>query len=452
MGNYKEENNKFYRQASDGSWFEVQLNSDGNFTWTQPDGQKVKDTTIIVPHGMQKGKNPLGGTSYRVPTGANGSFGTYYNFMDAVNVYNKAYNRGAFADLSENILNDAMAGGTTLLRNGAIKGVTKGLYDNVRQIAATITQQGAKETAKKAGNILVKKVVPTVVGGVVGGTVVDTGSKALTGKTWGENVSNGLTQHYGLKVPILVGDMTNPGYTLGGKYGNFVGTNFANRGRYTLEYLTPADYKGHTKELFKLITKPFYTKPPTFHGGRKSQWYSDYAKIYGSRAAENRFQNGAIWAGIPEEEIPRTMYVRNFDGSYRLNPIGLKIKTDGTLKFPLPEGTKVGKSEKFPDMFTIGQVGGEHSNYTLKGINPNTGLKIIEFEDVQKLNPQWQFTDWIKNKFKKDSNMWNLLHKIGGLNASKIVGYKPFTIRQYYGSDGNKLYPYLDDPESLIIE
>ena len=48
------------------------------------------------------------------------------------------------------------------------------------------------------------------------------------------------------------------------------------------------------------------------------------------------------------------MYVRNFDGSYRLNPIGLKIKTDGTLKFPLPEGTKVGKSEKFPDMFTIG--------------------------------------------------------------------------------------------------
>ena len=52
--------------------------------------------------------------------------------MDAVNVYNKAYNRGAFADLSENILNDAMAGGTTLLRNGAIKGVTKGLYDNVR--------------------------------------------------------------------------------------------------------------------------------------------------------------------------------------------------------------------------------------------------------------------------------------------------------------------------------
>lgn len=52
--------------------------------------------------------------------------------MDAVNAYNKAYDRGAFADPSENILNDAMAGGTTLLRNGAIKSVTKGLYDNVR--------------------------------------------------------------------------------------------------------------------------------------------------------------------------------------------------------------------------------------------------------------------------------------------------------------------------------
>lgn len=67
--------------------------------------------------------------------------------------------------------------------------------------------------------------MPTVVGGVIGGTIVDTGSKALTGKTWGENVSNGLTQHYGINVPTLVGDMTNPGYTLGG-YGTNTATNY----------------------------------------------------------------------------------------------------------------------------------------------------------------------------------------------------------------------------------
>ena len=203
--------------------------------------------------------------------------------------------------------------------------------------------------------------------------------------------------------------MTNPGYYAGFKYGDFLGTNFANRERYVLNYLTPAGYDGHGKELFKVFTTPFYEKPPKFHNGKKPEWYDKYSRIYGKQAAENRFQNGAIWANIPEEEIPRTMYIRNSDGTYRLTKEGLNLREDGTLKFPLPEE----KDEIFPDLFTIGQVGGEHSNYKFIDKYRGTPYNLMEFTDAQILNPQWQFTDKIKNKFGKDSKIykWHIIQE-----------------------------------------
>ena len=94
-------------------------------------------------------------------------------------------------------------------------------------------------------------------------------------------MSDFLSHRWGFDVPTIVGDMTNPGYYAGFKYGDFLGTNFANRERYVLNYLTPAGYDGHGKELFKVFTTLFYKKPPKFHNGKKPEWYDKYSRIYG---------------------------------------------------------------------------------------------------------------------------------------------------------------------------
>ena len=351
------------------------------------------------------------------------------------------------SDPSENLLNDLMVIGPKTLTT-----VGKGVYDLSKSLLQSIAEQGIKETgirsAYQAGKGLLKA-TPRIVGSIGGGYAVDKTSEALTDKTWGNNVSDFLSHRWGFDVPTIVGDMTNPGYYAGFKYGDFLGTNFANRERYVLNYLTPAGYDGHGKELFKVFTAPFYKTPPKFHNGKKPEWYDKFSRIYGKQAAENRFQNGAIWANIPEEEIPRTMYIRNSDGTYRLTREGLNLREDGTLRFPLPN-----EEETFPDLFSIGQVGGEHSQYTLIDKYRGTPFNLMEFKDIQKLNPQWQFTDKIKNKFGQNSKIYEWLYNIGGKDLGKLMfNYKPFTIRQHYFAPQSGISaPYLPsytDPDRL---
>ena len=351
------------------------------------------------------------------------------------------------SDPSENFVNDLMVFGPKTLTT-----VRKGVYDLSKSVLQSIAEQGIKETGKRFAYQTSKgllKSTPGIIGSIGGGYAVDKTSEALTDKTLGENVSDFLSHRWGFDVPTIVGDMTNPGYYAGFKYGDFLGTNFANRERYVLNYLTPAGYDGHGKELFKVFTTLFYKKPPKFHNGKKPEWYDKYSRIYGKQAAENRFQNGAIWANIPEEEIPRTMYIRNSDGTYRLTKEGLNLREDGMLKFPLPN-----ESETFPDLFSIGQVGGEHSQYTLIDKYRGTPFNLIEFTDTQKLNPQWQFTDKKKNKFGENSKIYEWLYNIGGKDLGKLMfNYKPFTIRQHYFAPQSGISaPYLPsytDPDRL---
>lgn len=119
-------------------------------------------------------------------------------------------------------------------------------------------------------------------GGAAGGYAVNKASEAITGRDLGTNVAM-----HTLLTPELA-ELLNPGYTVGGVYGGFVGNNLANRGRYTLNYLTPASYKGHAEEAVNLIFKPFYEAPPTFYNGRKPAWYAEYANTYGLPAAEKQ--------------------------------------------------------------------------------------------------------------------------------------------------------------------
>ena len=143
------------------------------------------------------------------------------------------------------------------------------------------------------------------------------------------------------------------------------------------------------------------------------------------------------------------MYIRNSDGTYRLTREELSLREDGTLRFPLPN-----ESETFPDLFSIRQVGGAHSEYKFIDEYRGTPFNLMEFKDIQTLNPQWQFTDKIKNKFGKKSKIHKWLHNIGGKDLGKLIfNYKPFTIRQHYFAPQSGISaPYLPsytDPDRL---
>ena len=283
----------------------------------------------------------------------------------------------------------------------------------------------------------------TIAGGATGGYAADKLFEAFTGK----DISTYATMHTPL-TPAL-GEMLNPGYLVGGAYGNiygnFVENNLANKGRYTLNYLNPVSYKGHWLDFPLTISAPFYRNPPTFYNGRKPSWYVDYARKEGIDAAEQRFQNGLVWANIPEKEAAHPMYIQNKDGSYRLTPEGIGYK--GYPADALPEQTT--KAEA--DFFTKSGIGGEHSDYTKLG--DWMGAKLMQFKDEQKLNPQWLITDPVKNLVEKvpggrNSKAWEFLDWLGGKSMTGLVGYKPFTIKQNYIHTGNKVYPLYEDPNN----
>lgn len=300
------------------------------------------------------------------------------------------------------------------------------VYRTVMPAAAVVGLPYAAATAPLA-------TVGSIVGAVAADVATDAASKAITGKTWSENAT-----------PVV-------GYTLGAEaypsmfMGSKAGYNYSKLGRYTLNYLEPADYSGHLGQLFDVYTKPLYRRPPSFKNGRKPLWYNSFAKSYGEKAAEQRFQNGAIWAQIPESEVPRPMYVKNSKpNSYRMVEDGLNLKNDGTLRYPSSF------EDDWPDRFTIGQVGGLHSNHEHVE-NLINGYEVKEFRDKQKLNPQWIFADKVKEILPYKSIPWRAAHYLGGINLSRLLGYKPFEIRQNYVIDSKKTIarPIYKDPDEI---
>ena len=292
-----------------------------------------------------------------------------------------------------------------------------------------------------AAGTSIPAVAASVAGGAIGGAAVDKASEAITGHDIGTNIA----MHTPLSPDL--GEWINPGYI----YGGFVGNNLANRNRYMLKYVFPASYKGHGKELRTAFSKLFYEKPPTFNNGEKPVWYSTVVSRYNGNpaVAENRFQNGLVWAGIPESEAAHPMYVQNADGSYRLNEDGasgfLGLGFDAE---DVPQAT-TGKKVIAEDAFTLGGVGGEHSDYI--GLDKVGGTSLMQFNDRQKLNPQWQLASKIKNTFGIDGNskIGKFIDFFGGMPLDRIVGYKPFTIKQNYLHDGDNIFPIYKDPASV---
>ena len=252
--------------------------------------------------------------------------------------------------------------------------------------------------------------------------------------------------HPNLERANLLFDMAVP-------YAGWVGNNFRQLGRYTLNYLDPRGYGNYFARVGNVYKRPFYMKPPTFYNGKKPTWYGNQGFFNDD---EIRFQNGAIWAGIPEKEIPRTLIHKNIDGTYRFTREAIQ-KAENSTKIPFEDmaglkdesvlkGMKEGEAINEQDWLT--SVGGEHSNYILRQNNPRS--LIWEFQDRQKLNPQWQVASWIKKKLNLSDTSPSLIRKgidqLGGQNVSWMLGYKPFTYRQGILLDKNSDWRLFFDP------
>lgn len=296
----------------------------------------------------------------------------------------------------------------------------------VKSAPKLFTKEGAKKAAKTA-----IKEVPRASVGYLGGKAVDKGSKVITGKSWAENIADKMSRMAGFHIDPILGEIINPGYVYGYKYGNFIGNNFSNLGRYTLDNLRPWGYafdKEQLAGLGKTAIQPFYKTPPTFFTHRP-KWYTSRKRTKGSNEfLEARFENGANWARIPESEVPRVHFTRNSNGTVSPTHINNRA-TVGKDDFKRPGQTIVEM-----DDITPGMVGGDHSDYTYLG-DDLVGNSLFQYSDRQKLNPQWTISDWIKKKFnlQEGSRAYNLAHRLGGIDLSPALGYKPFTIEFLYG-------------------
>jgi hypothetical protein len=228
-------------------------------------------------------------------------------------------------------------------------------------------------------------------------------------------------------------------------YWNTVKNNYSQIGRYTLDNLYPAGYFNPKRPIGSMkkwgtalgvLGRPLIETPPTFTNGRKPKWYT------GSVNDEVRFENGAKWAGISDEEVPKPLLLRNMDGSYRVHPYGIiknihgpsGVKNAGNKKnFDLTDTETINAAKAAgkltgPDFF--GTAGGLHSDYKFIAETPD-GYLAWEMFDEQKLNPQWRLASLGKLFFPRNSRPWRAIHNWGGKDwGEKILGYKPFTYRQ----------------------
>ena len=315
-----------------------------------------------------------------------------------------------------------------------VKAVPKIIRATPKVVSKLATKEGAKTALKsgvKSGAKFVAKEAPKAATSYLGGYGVDQATRAATGKSWGEWAAYKMSDIAGFHIEPIVGEITNPGYAIGYNYGNFVTNNFSNLGRYTLDNLRPWQYAFNKEQLAglgKTFLQPFYKTPPTFFTHRP-KWYTSRKRTKGSNEfLEARFENEANWARIPESEVPRVHFTRNSNGTVSPTHIHNRA-TVGKDDFDGPGQTIVEM-----DDITPGLVGGEHSDYTYLG-DDLVGNSLFKYSDRQKLNPQWVISDWVKNKFnlQKGSQVYNLVHRLGGIDLSPALGYKPFTIEFMYG-------------------
>lgn len=236
----------------------------------------------------------------------------------------------------------------------------------------------------------VRTIAPAALGGYFSDVAADKLSQLITGKT----VKQNLQPYYG----DILSDKITPG-TL---YGTKLAVNFKNLGRFTMNYVYPASYEGHGLYDFgKAIGMAFlpFSKIPHFNN-RLPKSFQKHEDYFGDDAL--RLENMAEWAGV--NEIPRKHIFKRDDGTYGFFD---------TKRYPgvlSDDDHEIGRMRRYQDQ--VFGVGGEHSDFTLldKRVDPQGGTwKIWEYQDEQKLNPQWRWADKIKKKFGVDDESLELM-------------------------------------------
>lgn len=422
MANYKYENGKYYRQSSNGTWFEVTKDEDGKFTWIQPDGQRVYDSKGVV-----NTRTSLLG----VPV-FTGSGGIKWVDPEYQLVAQAEANRNKPVDPSENVLNDLTFGAFTSVPKAIYVG-GKALVNGGINLFKSLSEKGAKETAKKVATKATEAVIREIprVGVSVGtGTIVDATSNWLTGKTWGENISNKLSRRYGFQVPTIVGDFTNPGY--------YAGYNLMDRAirRASFNQITPLAYHDGiaplTKfqegiEIIKDIPKQIFDIRPI----KKPKWRQRFEQskkdlempISTENMLNNREDALRLVFGQPQKY---NTYIKNSDGTYSYNLETLSKQNNPYLH---REGYQVSPSGEISPRYTyepLQQKGmyGDALGYNGGFINQTEKdglLHLVDDFDVQPFKDNYRLPS-----FKGAKTMHKYLPDLEIFNA---FGGKPFELK-----------------------
>lgn len=343
------------------------------------------------------------------------------------------------SDPSENLLNDLMViGPKTLTTVGkGLQSLGKGSQDLIKSLLQSIAEQGIKETGKRVAYQTGKgllKATPRIAGSIGGGFAVDKTSEALTGKTWGENASDFLSHHWGFQVPTVFGDMTNPGYYAGFKYGgDFLYHDLRKR---IYRNMTPFSYANqdvagmsvnHNKEI-KNILKSYLNPLEFFKGTKKTpSWMIDndlsvigVPEIGLTSEARARFRDDAFRRALKLKPRSKTnTYIENPDGtvSYNLDYINKVRKETGGRDFDMDDFMYWNKraGQKYVDGdvvtsnggFVDAQLSDDLSTLTISDVwdlqpfkdasrLPNSGTfmsKISQF--MHKYDPDFEFLDLV---------------------------------------------------------
>ena len=246
----------------------------------------------------------------------------------------------------------------------------------------------------------------TAIPGIAVGTTASGASNAISKATTNKTLEEHARPYVGGELSFLA----NPGSYVGAK----TAYNYKNLGRFVMDNVLPASYKGHGKDFALAFAKALnpFSKVPRFFN-RRPKWYY---KGTAFNDQDIRFENMAQWAGVPEKEVPRVVTFDNGDGTRGFR------RTLSTADI-LPDASKleVGQKTIEPD-FQFG-VGGEHSDYTLKARNEHGNLWL--YEDEQKLNPQYILTDKIKDlfKIKKGSNPDKFIDYFAKKDLKGLLGF-----------------------------
>lgn len=343
------------------------------------------------------------------------------------------------SDPSENFGNDLMVFGPNLF-SGLGKGayaLGKGIYYFGKSLLQSIAEQGIKETGKRVAYQTGKellKATPRFAGSIGGGFAVDKTSEALTGKTWGENASDFLSHRWGFQVPTVFGDMTNPGYYAGFKYGgDFLYHDLRKR---IYRNMTPFSYANqdvagmsvnHNKEIQNILKS--YLNPLEFFKGTKktpSWMINNDLSVTGvpgiglTGEARARFRDDAFRRALRLKPRSKTnTYVENPDGtvSYNLDYINKVRKETGGRDFDIDDfmywDKRAGQKYVYGDVvtsnggFVDAQLSDDLSTLTISDAwnlqpfkdasrLPNSGnlmSKISQF--MNKYDPNFEFLDLV---------------------------------------------------------